>query len=90
MVDIKEEEGKSTRTLVIEVIIGLVSASFAFVAALAWNTAIQKAIEQFFSADDLVGVFIYAIVVTIIAVIVILGLARLLAKYKAQDRQKQK
>jgi TRAP-type C4-dicarboxylate transport system permease small subunit len=90
MVDIKEEEGKSTRTLVIEVIIGLVSASFAFVAALAWNTAIQQAIQQYFSEDDLVGVFVYAIVVTVIAVIAIVSLARLLAKYQAMDRKKTK
>ena len=87
MVDIKEEEGKSTRTLVIEVIIGLVSASFAFVAALAWNTAIQQAIQQYFSEDDLVGVFVYAVVVTVIAVIAIVSLARLLAKYQAMDRK---
>ncbi len=90
MVDIKEEEGKSMGTIVIEVIAGLMSAAFAFVAALAWNTAIQKAIAQVFTnPDDLTGLFIYAIIVTVLAVIAIIAIARVLAKYQARDRKKK-
>jgi F0F1-type ATP synthase membrane subunit c/vacuolar-type H+-ATPase subunit K len=89
MVDIKEEAGKSTGTLVIETIAGLMSAAFAFVAALAWNTAIQKAILSVFpNPDDLTGVFIYAIIVTIIAVIAIIYIGRVLAKYHARDAKR--
>ncbi|MBI0582591.1 MAG: hypothetical protein ISF22_00030 [Methanomassiliicoccus sp.] len=87
MVDIKEEEGKSTGTLVIEVIIGLVSAAFAFVAALAWNEAIQTVLAMFFTnPDDPTGKLVYAVLVTIIAVMVIVGLARLLAKRHRKDK----
>lgn len=90
MVDIKEEDGKSTSTLVIEVIAGLMSAAFAFVAALAWNTAIQTALAQVFTnPDDPTGQFVYAIVVTIIAVIAIIGIARILSKYQARDKRKR-
>jgi uncharacterized BrkB/YihY/UPF0761 family membrane protein len=87
-VDIKEENGKSMGTLVIEVIIGLVSAAFAFVAALAWNEAIQVALAQIFEdPNDLTGLFVYAVLVTILAVIAIIGLARVLAKFKARDQK---
>ncbi|NLT36936.1 MAG: hypothetical protein GXX95_02095 [Methanomassiliicoccus sp.] len=90
MVDIKEEDGKSMGTIVIEVIAGLMSAAFAFVAALAWNTAIQTAITQMFPNEgDLTGLFVYAILVTILAVIAIIGIARVLAKYQARDKKKR-
>ena len=48
---------------------------------LAWNGAIQKLIEQFIGTGDaLPSLFIYAIVVTIIAVIVTVLLARVAGK----------
>ncbi len=89
MVDIKEENGKSTTTLVIETIAALMTAAFAFVAALAWNTAIQAAIAQVFpNPNDLTGQFVYAIIVTIIAVVAIIYIGRVLAKHKARDAKK--
>ncbi|MBI0584117.1 MAG: hypothetical protein ISF22_07805 [Methanomassiliicoccus sp.] len=90
MVEIKEEDGKSTGTLVIETIAGLMSAAFAFVAALAWNTAIQAALAEVFDTPgDLTGVFVYAIIVTVIAVIAIIYIGRVLAKYHARDKKRQ-
>jgi Family of unknown function (DUF5654) len=89
MVDIKEEQGKSTTTLVLETIAALMTAAFAFVAALAWNAAIQAAILAAFpTPGDLTGQFIYAIIVTIIAVIAIIYIGRVLAKHKARDAKK--
>ena len=62
-------------------IITLVTTAFGLVAGLAWNDAIQKLIETFVgSGDALSGLFIYAIVVTIIAVVVTILLARVAAK----------
>jgi uncharacterized membrane protein len=90
MVDVKEEQGKSTTTLVIETIAGLMTAAFAFVAALAWNQAIQDAVKKYFSAGDgLVGEFVYAIIITIIAVVAIIYIGRVLAKYKAVDAKRK-
>jgi hypothetical protein len=90
MVDIKEEQGKSTTTLVLETIAGLMTAAFAFVAALAWNQAIQDAVKKYLSAGDgLTGEFIYAIIITIIAVIAIIYIGRVLAKYKAVDARRK-
>lgn len=89
MVDIKEEQGKSTTTLVIETIAALMTAAFAFVAALAWNTAIQAAIAEVFpNPGDLTGQFVYAIIVTILAVVAIIYIGRVLAKHKARDARK--
>ncbi len=88
--DIKEEEGKSTTTLIIETIVALMTAAFGFVAALAWNDAIQTIIRTVFPAeDDPTGKLIYAVIITIIAVIAIILIGRVLAKYKARDRMKR-
>ena len=67
--------------LIMETILGLITTAFAFVAGLAWNGAIQKLIENFIGTGDaLPSLFIYAIVVTIIAVLVTVLLARVAAK----------
>lgn len=67
--------------LIMETILGLITTAFAFVAGLAWNDAIQKLIEQFIGTGDaLPSLFIYAIIVTIVAVIVTVLLARVAGK----------
>ena len=67
--------------LIMETILGLITTAFAFVAGLAWNDAIQKLIEHFIGAGDaLPSLFIYAIVVTIVAVLVTVILARVAGK----------
>ena len=67
--------------LIMETILALITTAFAFVAGLAWNDAIQKLIEQFIGTGDaLPSLFTYAIVVTIVAVIVTVLLARVAAK----------
>ena len=64
-----------------ETILGLITTAFAFVAGLAWNDAIQKLIATFMDGgNSLPNLFIYAIVVTIIAVIVTVLLARVAGK----------
>ena len=66
---------------VMKTIITLVTTAFGLVAGLAWNDAIQKLIETFVgSGDALSGLFIYAIIVTILAVVVTIILARMAAK----------
>lgn len=67
--------------LIMETILGLITTAFAFVAGLAWNDAIQKLIEQFIGTGDaLPSLFIYAIIVTIVAVVVTVLLARVAGK----------
>ncbi|NLI73947.1 MAG: hypothetical protein GX369_04155 [Euryarchaeota archaeon] len=85
---IKIEEEKSTRTTIIETIVALMTAAFGLVAALAWNDAIQTVIKSIFPAeDDPTGKLIYAVIITIVAVISIILIGRVLAKYQAMDKQ---
>ncbi|MBQ8018166.1 MAG: hypothetical protein IJ258_08695 [Methanobrevibacter sp.] len=67
--------------MIMETILALITTAFAFVAGAAWNDAIQKLIESFIGAGDaLPSLFIYAIVVTIVAVIVTVLVARIAGK----------
>ena len=67
--------------LIMETILGLITTAFAFVAGLAWNDAIQKLIESVIGTGDaLPSLFIYAIVVTVLAVVVTVLLARVAGK----------
>lgn len=62
---------------VVKTIITLITTAFALVAGLAWNSAIQALINTFLDAGSaLTGLIIYAVVVTVIAVVVTLLLGR--------------
>jgi hypothetical protein len=61
--------------------IALASAAFGVVAALAWNSAITALVKQIFgTGGQIVSLFIYAILVTILAVIVMVNLGKLAAR----------
>jgi hypothetical protein len=58
--------------------ISLATAAFGVVAALAWNAFITELVKQLLGVEGgLTGLFIYAVVVTILAVIVITWLGRM-------------
>ena len=66
---------------VIERISSLVIAAFGLVAALAWNGAIQAIFKNFFgTAEGMVPMLVYAIVVTIIAVFITTWVGRIAGK----------
>ena len=65
-----------TRVL-LQTMITLASASLGLVAALAWNEAIKALIRKVLGEDDsLAALFTYAILATLIAVVVLLILGR--------------
>lgn len=67
--------------MIMETMLTLITTAFAFVAGLAWNEAIQKLIEEFYTAEGAVtGLLIYAVIVTIVAVVVTVLLARIAGK----------
>lgn len=67
--------------MIMETMLTLITTAFAFVAGLAWNEAIQKLIEEFYTAGGAVtGLLIYAVIVTIVAVVVNVLLARIAGK----------
>lgn len=55
---------------VIEKLAALVTAAFGLVAALAWNSTIQEIFKKYYSGGGILANLVYAIIVTIIAVIV--------------------
>ena len=64
--------------LIMETILALITTAFAFVAGSAWNDAIQKLIESIIGSGDAIpSLFIYAIVVTIVAVVITVLVARI-------------
>ena len=72
---------KETTRTVLQSMIALASAALGLVAALAWNDAIKETIKQLLGGDEsLTSKYIYAIFATILAVIVVLILARIAAK----------
>jgi hypothetical protein len=76
----------SLRTQVIETVAALMTAAFGVLAALAWNSAITALVQEYLSAGDgWIALMIYAVIVTIIAVIAIIFIARYAAKAKAAD-----
>lgn len=61
--------------------ITLAGAALGLVCALAWNDAIKAAMKEFLGeADNLTGLFIYAALATLVAVIVLLVLGKLAGK----------
>ena len=66
------------RAAYLQTMISLASAAFGVVAALAWNAAITTLFKSVFGTGvELVSLFIYADVVTVIDVLVMVNLARL-------------
>ena len=62
---------------VMKTVATLITTAFGLIAALAWNDAIKAIIAQFFrTGNGITGLVIYAVLITIIAVIATLLIAR--------------
>ena len=87
MVDFDENDPFIVQVL--EAMSALIISAFSLVAALAWNDAIKKLISQYLGADELVGLFVYAIIVTVIAVIMAILITRAIRKAKKAAAEKK-
>jgi len=68
---------------VLEKVAALLTAAFGLVAALAWNDTIKAIFAHFFGSAETIGpMLIYAVLVTIIAVIVTIQIGKAAAKAK--------
>jgi len=71
----------SNRAAYLQTMIALASAAFGVVAALAWNSAITALVKQIFgTGGQIVSLFIYAVLVTVLAVMVMVNLGKLAAR----------
>ena len=69
------------RRMFLQTMIALASASLGLVAALAWNEAIRATIRRILGPDEsLVGLYTYAILATVLAVVVLVQLGRAAAR----------
>lgn len=64
----------------IQTMIALASASFGLVAALAWNEAIKATLALLGMGDDLAGLYSYAILATVLAIVVLRLLGQMAAR----------
>lgn len=82
----KEDKKTGLKLEILEKITTLAAAGFGLVAALAWNSAIQELFTELWPLDNgsLTAKFIYAVVITIIVVVVVALLGR------SADRLKNK
>ena len=80
----KSEKERHFHRELIEQLVTLSSSGFGLVAALAWNEAIQKAVQDFIEpkipGSGLISKLLYALIVTFLAVIITYQLSRLAAK----------
>jgi TRAP-type C4-dicarboxylate transport system permease small subunit len=71
---------------ILDKIAALVTVAFGLVAALAWNGAIRAIFQHFFgTADNIPAMLVYAVVVTIIAVLVAIWIARAVKRAKDES-----
>ncbi|MDD4254447.1 MAG: DUF5654 family protein [Methanofollis sp.] len=73
---------------VLDKVSDLITAAFGLVAALAWNGAIQALFVQVFgTTENLAAQFTYAIVVTILAVLATIWIARMAARAETEKKE---
>ena len=80
----ESEKEPSVREQILDKMSALITAAFGLVAALAWNDAIKAIFKEIFgSSDTLIPMVIYATIVTVIAVILTIIVARAVSRAKS-------
>ncbi|MBU0466289.1 MAG: hypothetical protein KJ718_04390 [Nanoarchaeota archaeon] len=75
---------------VIEKLAALITIAFGLIAALAWNGAIRALFDKYYTAGEGIGgLFIYAIVVTIIAVFATIWIGKVAQRAKGPEKKKK-
>jgi uncharacterized membrane protein (DUF106 family) len=81
-----KEHATEMKGQVMETIASLITVAFGLIAALAWNEAISALIKQILGpSNGLTGLFTYAILITIIAVIATILIGRVIKTSAVQD-----
>lgn len=76
---------RKMKVKILDKLAALLTAACGLIAALAWNGAIRAIFEELFdTADNITAMLVYAVVVTIIAVLAIIWVARSVKKAKGE------
>ena len=83
----QKKKKKAIRTELREKTVGYIVTAFGLVAGLAWNNAINSLIKYFFPLDStgLIAQIIYAVIITVIVVILSNWLLRILGPKDAEE-----
>lgn len=83
-----EAAEEPVRKQVLDKMATLLTSAFALVAALAWNDAIKQLFAKLLPSQDgqIVGLFVYAAVVTVVAVLATLWIGRLAQKIEDLEK----
>mgnify|MGYP001604313956 CR=1 FL=1 len=81
----KKQPDKSLHLAILKQMLTLATSGFGLVAALAWNSAIQDLVNTYIKpympqGSSLISLLIYAVLVTVIAVVVTINLSKLIEK----------
>lgn len=80
----ESEKEPSVKEQILDKMSALITAAFGLVAALAWNDAIKAVFKEIFgTSDTLIPMIIYATIVTVIAVILTIIVARAVTRAKS-------
>lgn len=84
----KERISKELKKEFFERFAVLITGAFTFVAGLAWNDAIQNLIKTYISpGNSVVSQLIYAVIITIVAIIAIYQVNNVAKRYKGVDEK---
>ena len=76
-----KKQANEVKGQVLQTIATLITTAFGLIAALAWNEAIKALIAQFLpKGSDLMGLLIYAVLITIIAVVATIIIGRAISQ----------
>lgn len=79
------EKERSFRRELMQQLVTLSTSGFGLVAALAWNEAIQSFVKEYiqtyFPQSGVISKFLYALLITLLAVFIIYQLSRLAARF---------
>jgi hypothetical protein len=79
---------KSATRQFLQLTITLVTTAFGLIAALAWNEAITTLVKAYIPGEgsNILSLFIYAVIVTVLAVIVLLQLSNLATRMGLEEK----
>lgn len=81
-----KNETKTVKKEILEKMLTLATSGFGLVAALAWNELIKEVVSQYIKplvggASGIISLGIYAVIITILAVLVTYNLSKLVEKF---------
>jgi Family of unknown function (DUF5654) len=86
LLEVAKRASRFSREFLVTVI-SVVTTAFGVVVALAWNTALSTALSRLSKGAQIAGLFIYAMLITLLAVLVIVFLGRLAQRIGAEPIQ---